>query len=136
MWTKIEHLNYCAARSSLIARSANWKDRRQNKICLAQRKKPNFRYSFQNIILPFLWRRLCIWYLGDYMQWGASYEGNYLLVKRLNVETKQKQFLLWSIGNHSFSVVWRSHLWLVTIQWTFQTFVFVFVLFVLEHLGT
>ena len=26
-----------------------------------------FRFSFQNIILLFLWRHLCIWCLGDYM---------------------------------------------------------------------
>ena len=86
---------------------------------MAQSKQPNFRYSFQNIILPFVWRRLCIWYLGDYMQWGTIYKGNHLLVKRLNVETKQKWYVPWAIGNRLLSVVsvvWRSRLWLVTIQ--------------------
>ena len=50
----IEHSNYCATRSFLIARSANWKDRRRNSTCTAKNKQPNFRYSFKNMILPFL----------------------------------------------------------------------------------
>ena len=40
---------------------ANWNDCRRNSTCMAQSEQPNFRYSFQNIILPFHWRRLCIW---------------------------------------------------------------------------
>ena len=47
-----ECLNYFAARSSLIAGSANWKDGWWNSTCwcIVQSKQSNFRHSFQNIL--------------------------------------------------------------------------------------
>ena len=53
-------------------------------------------YDFQNIILPFHWRRLCICLYFEIVQTSTLYckqlgrKSNYLLVKRLNVEIKQK----------------------------------------------
>ena len=45
------NLNCCAVRSTLIARSANCKEPRRNSTCMAQSKRLNFRYSFQNILI-------------------------------------------------------------------------------------
>jgi len=57
-------------RQKLIARSQTGKTADQihqhlwNDWHIAKSNQPNFRYSFQNIILLLLWRHLCIWCLG------------------------------------------------------------------------
>ena len=61
----IEPSNYCCWQSPLIARSQTGKTANQiqhvwNDWHIAQSKQSNFRYSFQNIILLFLWKYLRI----------------------------------------------------------------------------
>ena len=111
---------------------ANWIDRQTNlqsgitnyRFWLLQKV---WKFARQTVVCVRPAHRLCNFKIAQtsILHYYSTYcrqmgrKSNCLLVKRLNVKTKWKQFVLWPIGNrslHVVSVVWRSCMWLVTTQ--------------------
>ena len=127
--------NYCAGRSSLIARPQTGKTAEQ--ICDQawltidfdrykksenSRAKPS-RASARHIdfVIYFKIAQICILRYNSIYCKQMETKSNCLLVKRLNVKKKTKIICSVAdrkpfVGRLVVSVVWRSHMWLVTIN--------------------